>query len=98
MLTNMLTKRTACPCGGRFRYRRRLRVIQRRRLGIPQFQPLNFRKPAADLSRRFVDQINVAVSLINVLGEVVHAYHAAGAVLAVIGIYLTTTARRPAPG
>ena len=32
------------------------------------------------------------------LGEVVHAYHAAGAVLAVIGIYLTTSARRPAPG
>lgn len=31
------------------------------------------------------------------LGEVVHVYHAAGAVLAVIGIYLTTVARRPAP-
>lgn len=30
------------------------------------------------------------------LGEVVHVYHAAGAILAVIGIYLTTAARRPA--
>jgi drug/metabolite transporter (DMT)-like permease len=39
--------------------------------------------------------VGLAVAL---LGEVVHAYHAAGAVLAVIGIYLTTTARRPAPG
>jgi drug/metabolite transporter (DMT)-like permease len=39
--------------------------------------------------------VGLAVAL---LGEVVHAYHAAGAVLTVIGIYLTTTARRPAPG
>ena len=39
--------------------------------------------------------VGLAVAL---LGEVVHAYHAAGAVLTVIGIYLTTAARRPAPG
>ena len=56
------------------------------RIGASKAGPFNYLIP--------VFTVGLAVLL---LGEVVRVYHAAGAVLTVIGIYLTTSARRPAP-
>ena len=50
----------------------------------------------AGLFQYLIPVFTVGLAIL-LLGEVVHAYHAAGAVLAVIGIYLTTSARRPVP-